>query len=113
MPQLTGVAVLDFFLVIGALGLAAAGAFGSVMKFIDLFKPSTPAPAEGEGFGRRAEDLGTLDKRVALVEQEQEFTKERHEELRGEVRQNRTEQRQANTLLFEKLDDITAIVRKD
>ena len=69
-----------------------------------------PQPA---GFGRRADDLGTLDKRVALVEQEQTFVKERHEELRGEVRQNRTEQRQANTLLFEKLDDITAIVRKD
>ena len=113
MPELTGVPVLDFFLLIGALGLAAAGAFGSVMRFLELFRPAAKDEKDEEPqFGRRQDDVASLDKRVALVEQEQEFTKERHDELKGEVRLNRSEQKKTAEAMFTKLDDMTKLIVK-
>jgi len=59
MPELTGVPVLDFFLLLGAMAFMAAGAFGSVMKFLELFKRKEAQELE-PAFGRRAEDVEKL-----------------------------------------------------
>lgn len=78
-------------------------------------------------YGRRAEDMDQLEDRVtsvekcatdvkqdtALIKQEQEFAKERHEELKYEVKENRRGQQELGNRIFQKFDELTSQIQKN
>lgn len=108
MPELTGVPILDTFIYITWGAMFAGGAVAAIVKVFGKKKDTNGT----KPYGRREGDLADLNTRMTVVEREQEFAKERHDELKGEVQKNREEQREAHretretmSKIFDKVDD--------
>lgn len=109
MPALTGVPILDAFVWLGAIALAAAGAFGAIMKFMSIFKP-TP-------YGRRSEDVSDLKdlvvknrERVGICETKIGGIEDKIDDLKESAETQRREQRENTQEVFRRLDNLTQIV---
>ena len=119
MPDLTGVAILDFFIYLAAVMTGADIFATAALKLIDVFR------GNDKQFGRREGDLGEVKKatddherRLATVETDVAVSKERDRSMQQEIRefketfsQHRAETRENTIKIFDKLDGISRSVR--
>jgi ClpP class serine protease len=99
---MTGDPWADSAAIVGSVAIVA----GTVWKFLNGKKKKEPT------YGRRAEDVAELDKRVALNEQAQANLTKDVGELKADFKEHRVEQRQDTEKIFDKLENLTQIVSR-
>jgi seryl-tRNA synthetase len=110
MPELTGVPILDFFIWLAAIFAAAVPFAVAVMKFFDAIRGKKKE--DDPKFGRRAEDVADLDKRVTVVEVKVDGLEDKVDEQTQTIETHRKEGRENFQTAFKKIDDVGAAVGK-